>query len=726
MSEPRSSGQEPTPITIGPWRILHELGEGGMARVLLAERELATGHTKIAVVKVPKERYLVDEKHREAFFAEADLAMKLDHPNIVPVFDAGVDEGLPYFAMMFVSGKSLSEVIRDRSRHHIDGDCEVAAYVTLQVAYALQYAHEFEIAGVHQQIIHRDVSAKNVMVGGDGSVLLSDFGVASALSHETSGHAVKGTLVYMAPEHALGHATQKSDAFGVGTILWMLLGGRRFRGDVSGDEVMPAVIRGYIPDVGRPDVPADLRRVLDGLLDPEERDRMPLAEAIPILEQYPSRRTALTQIMRRMYGRDARRSGRTRADRPVAKAVLATKALAKTREAFLAAADPYAGLDDDEDPAPPTIDVRLPAALRDQPNPTAAEVRGEHPPAERMADRTRSAAPSDETVRFGERTPPARADTTAPLAPAFREADAPVLSDAKQRQRVTEVDPMYAAPGNTAPAPAATAVEEITRTSAGLAAVRASRAVRPLPRIFVRRRLLAIAKFVGLGLGCVTIGSVSVALYLKLSERSDPTPIEDVAWRSVEAGPTSPAGAELKGKPGELVIAEPAEETAADAQPEAADPRSPLAEPMFDPEAQPTPEPATEPTPVDVSTAREPPPDPTAEAAPVEAKSPRDAAAAATRKPVAPRPAAAAKTIVVKLGLGFVEHAEVRIDGRTHKLRGADKKVTIKLRPGAHRVKWRTSVSDWTSTQWSLQDGCEYFVLVDAKATKLSKTACGG
>jgi serine/threonine protein kinase len=673
--------RDPHPVTIGPWQIMHELGEGGMARVLLAERALGSGHSKVAVVKVPKERYLVDGRHREAFFAEADLAMKLDHPNIVPVFDAGVDEGLPYFAMMFVAGRSLSEVIRDRSLNHIEADCEVAAYVTLQVAYALQYAHEFEIGSVPQRIIHRDVSAKNVMVGGDGSVRLSDFGVATALSTKTSGHVIKGTIVYMAPEHALGHASQKSDVFGLGTILWMLLDGRRFRGDLPANELYPAVVRGYIPDVGRRDAPADLRRVLDGLLDPEERSRIPLAEAIPILEQYPSRRTALAQTMRRLYGRDARRSGRTKADHPVAKALLATKALAKTHAQFEDPADP------NEDFAPPTMDVAIPAALREEDAPVVG-----------MRGAGHVAAPSDRTERYDEADAAVRVDTTQPLLPVLLDDLGAEFDDRARRRIDTERGTVPASrPGST----------EETQTSH----VQPARVVsRPLPSIFVRHRLRHALRLSVFGLCCVTIGSLSVVGYLQLVG-SKPSSIED-------------RGADP------LDHASLANETGSGADPIPREPPAAAPEPLPTPkpEHDPVSPPSTDDRLSSPDTADPPPvvdavePTPATDAAgPVSPQ--REQPRSAPRKPAPKKSASVPKTVVVKLGLGFVPAAELRIDGRTHAITARDK-PTLRLAAGRHTLKWRTASSSWTSTHWTLEDGCEYFALVDAKSTKLSKKAC--
>lgn len=197
MSTKEIEGQ----VKVGPWTILHELGEGGMARVSFAKRTNIEGdeNHQVVVVKTPKAEFLVDPRRRKLFFDEIGVASKMNHPNVVKAIDWGVDEWLPYIAMEFVAGGDLSSLISAATSKEIEFTVELAVYVTQQVAYGLQYAHTFKIGNVSECIIHRDVAAKNVLVSGAGAVLLTDFGVASALSIQSSANVLKGTAAYMGP-----------------------------------------------------------------------------------------------------------------------------------------------------------------------------------------------------------------------------------------------------------------------------------------------------------------------------------------------------------------------------------------------------------------------------------------------------------------------------------------------------------------------------------------------
>ena len=381
-------------VKVGPWTILHELGEGGMARVSFAKRANIEGDEEdqqVAVVKTPKAEFLVDARRRKLFFDEIRVASKMTHPNIVKALDWGVDEGLPYIAMEFVAGGNLSSLISAATSKEISISIDLAAYITQQVAYGLQYAHSFKIGNVSERIVHRDVAAKNVLVSGSGAVLLTDFGVASALSIESSANVLKGTAAYMAPEHAVGKATQASDCFGLGTILWSLLAGRRFRHDVTNDDMLSAAVRGHITPMARP-LPADIRNVLEGLLHPEQDKRLGLVDALAVLERYPSQRSTLSNLVRQLFGSAATRSGHTRIEiETIPESLLASKEFARTQKRVDLAQPPAADFS--------TADVLAPAAL-------------DAPPA--------SGAPIDATVDFGEDFNPFPRDEDAPSAPSHK------------------------------------------------------------------------------------------------------------------------------------------------------------------------------------------------------------------------------------------------------------------------------------------------------------------
>ncbi|MEX1366310.1 MAG: serine/threonine-protein kinase, partial [Nannocystaceae bacterium] len=263
-----------TGVRIGEWELVRQLNSGGMGQVWQARKVFATGDFRVAAIKLLLPAKVLDQRSRDALHAEARIQMRLQHDNIPKVLDVGVHEGLPYLAMDYIAGRDLSQLLaRLRDRGTLL-DPKIAAHVARCVAYALHYAHNFEVDGVRQAVIHRDVASKNIMVSGRGGVFVLDFGVAESKGHETSHNWVKGTLLYMAPEHIQGFPSPASDVFGLGTILWEMLEGRVFRAEVAGPELRAKVNEGWVPALTRPGIPDELRFLVEGMLRKDPRDRL--------------------------------------------------------------------------------------------------------------------------------------------------------------------------------------------------------------------------------------------------------------------------------------------------------------------------------------------------------------------------------------------------------------------------------------------------------------------
>ncbi|MCA9656121.1 MAG: protein kinase [Myxococcales bacterium] len=300
-------------IQIGEYVLVELLSSGGMGQVWLAHKHFAGGGIVAVAIKFPHAAGILDARIRSGLFEEGKLQMRLQHPNIPRAMDMGVHEGLPYFVMDYIAGRSLGQLLRRMREVGRPLRFEIIAHIGREIGYALRYAHTFEMAGVAQQLIHRDVAPKNVLVSGQGGVYVIDFGVSEAVGINSSRNHVKGTLMYMAPEHALGFPTPKSDGWGLGTILWEAIEGRRFRGDVDPDDMRRAANEGYCGPLTRPDIPENLRFVTEGLLRVDERDRLTLDEVLAPLEdkEFPSQRTALCDLLRRRFGVSVVRSGQT-------------------------------------------------------------------------------------------------------------------------------------------------------------------------------------------------------------------------------------------------------------------------------------------------------------------------------------------------------------------------------------------------------------------------------
>ncbi len=239
-----------------------------MAEVWKAKAHGARDFERVVVLKRILPHLCSDPRFVAMFIAEARLSARLNHPNIVQVFDFGELDGEYFLAMEFIEGVTLSTAI-SRLQRRRPFPIGLAVQVVRDIGLALSYAHALTSAdGRPLHIIHRDVSPSNVMLGLDGTVKLLDFGVAKAVSlteEQTRTGVLKGKISYMPPEVVDGstRADPRSDLFAAGVVLHELLTGRRlFRGRDEFETL--AQIRACAvdpPSHTRSDVPAALDQV---------------------------------------------------------------------------------------------------------------------------------------------------------------------------------------------------------------------------------------------------------------------------------------------------------------------------------------------------------------------------------------------------------------------------------------------------------------------------------
>jgi serine/threonine protein kinase len=214
------------PVTFGAYRLVRELGSGGMARVYLADPLSGEPAVALKVPTIPSgkdgestaQRY----SRRERFLREAEAMRRLDHPRLCRVKDVGECDGLPFFTMQFYPGGSVAEELKTRGRF----DPGMAARLVAEVARALQHVHD-------QGLVHRDLKPANLLRDEWGDVVVTDFGLVLALDEEeqerlTQEGELPGTVMYLSPEQAGGlrDLTPASDTFTLGVILYELLTGR--------------------------------------------------------------------------------------------------------------------------------------------------------------------------------------------------------------------------------------------------------------------------------------------------------------------------------------------------------------------------------------------------------------------------------------------------------------------------------------------------------------------
>jgi serine/threonine protein kinase/tetratricopeptide (TPR) repeat protein len=266
--EPDLSGHQ-----MGPYRLLREIGGGGMGTVYEAE-DTRLGR-RVAVKLLPPE-YSRDRRAKERFLREARAAAAVDHPNLCTIHDVGESDGRLYIVLSFYEGETLRERIRRGPLPLAE-----ARDVAIQVARGLARVHE---AG----IVHRDIKPANVMLTRRGEAKILDFGIARLEGDKASltrTGASWGTPAYMSPEQACGEPVDgRTDVWSLGVMLYEMLAGRRPFGGDSLEAVVSAILTREPEPLERvrPDVPPELAWVVERALakDPAER----YASAAELLE----------------------------------------------------------------------------------------------------------------------------------------------------------------------------------------------------------------------------------------------------------------------------------------------------------------------------------------------------------------------------------------------------------------------------------------------------------
>jgi serine/threonine protein kinase len=254
---------------VGRWRLEELLGEGGMGRVY---RATDSGGAE-AAVKIVKAELARDPIFRRRFDREAKVAQRVDHPHVVPVIEAGEQDGIPYLAQVFISGGSLEDRIKR------DGPLPLPETVRIctAVASGLDALHT-------EGLIHRDVKPANILLNDEGTPYIADFGLAKDrdASVLTKAGQALGSMDYMAPEQIRGEeVSAQSDVYALGCVMYECLAGKPPFADRQGMRILWAHLQEEPPDplADRSDVPADVGWALRQALEKEPSERPPTATA---------------------------------------------------------------------------------------------------------------------------------------------------------------------------------------------------------------------------------------------------------------------------------------------------------------------------------------------------------------------------------------------------------------------------------------------------------------
>ena len=265
-------------VRFGKYVLLNRLAVGGMAEIFLARQEGLEGFEKTICIKRIRPHLSSQPSFVRMFLNEAKLAAQLNHPNIVQIYDLGRINDSYFIAMEFVSGRDMSRIIPKAEKKNIPFPMIYALKIASNTCEGLYYAHtRTDAYGNPLDIVHRDITPENVLVGFNGTVKIVDFGIAKANSQleQTRAGEIKGKLSYMSPEQAMGNPLDaRSDIFALGAVLYEWITGYKLFTGENEMAILKSVIDGkiYPPSYFKEDVPPAVERILMKALE-KDRDK---------------------------------------------------------------------------------------------------------------------------------------------------------------------------------------------------------------------------------------------------------------------------------------------------------------------------------------------------------------------------------------------------------------------------------------------------------------------
>ena len=251
------------------YQVVQRVDVGGMAEIYRGKGLSLQGIEKTVAIKRILPALTSKPKFVTMFLDEARLAMRLNHANIVQVFDVGRSGGTYFIIMEFVEGDNLKRVLENVIERGDRVPVPIACFIVSEVCKGLQYAHGLrDDQGKHLRIVHRDISPSNILLSRSGEVKITDFGLAKALTHVelTDPGIIKGKFSYLCPEAIDENAEvdHRADLFSLGIMLWEMVAGRRLFVAETDAAILDLVERCDIPGLRKlvPDVPPELEDVV--------------------------------------------------------------------------------------------------------------------------------------------------------------------------------------------------------------------------------------------------------------------------------------------------------------------------------------------------------------------------------------------------------------------------------------------------------------------------------
>lgn len=253
----------------GKYLLLEKIAAGGMAEVYLAKATGVTGLNKFFAIKRILPQFSSNEEFVAMFKEEANVAINLNHSNVVSIFDFGVERSQFYLVMDFVEGRNLRQIINELKKVNKSFSIDQALFMVKEAAAGLDHAHRCtdSKSGRPLNITHRDMSPQNIMISFEGEVKVIDFGIAKAETEqeETKAGTLKGKFGYMSPEQAEGLPIDpRTDVFALGIVLWELLANDRLFTGSNEAAILRKVRDCQVPSIRKvnPTVPPELERIV--------------------------------------------------------------------------------------------------------------------------------------------------------------------------------------------------------------------------------------------------------------------------------------------------------------------------------------------------------------------------------------------------------------------------------------------------------------------------------
>jgi serine/threonine-protein kinase len=303
------------PKRVGRYEVISHLATGGMAQIYLARQSGLGAFERHVVLKTILRERAGDERFVTMFLDEAKLAATLNHQNVAQVYEVDQADGAYFMAMEYVHGENARAILEHTLRRGWTIPLELALMIISGAAAGLHHAHERRgKQGQPLNIVHRDISPANIMVGYDGSVKVLDFGIAKAEERvtKTVGGMIKGKYGYMSPEQCKGKPIdRRSDIFALGICLYELTTLRRaFKGN-DDFETMKRIVAGdvILPSVAVPGYPRELEAIILTALasDPNARfqtaqEMIEAIDAFAVRAKLTGSSTALGRFMTQLFG----------------------------------------------------------------------------------------------------------------------------------------------------------------------------------------------------------------------------------------------------------------------------------------------------------------------------------------------------------------------------------------------------------------------------------------